>query len=170
MCVMRYQEAWDVRDPASIISEVMGRGSPRCGDVVVAMLDRGDSTEAPHQRLLDLVRVHQETDPLPDRYDASELLREHALKLAGDRPFVDGRWMPPAHLLITVQFRSGRVIPGPDEYFWLMAWRYSNHNSMALDGDVYLVTEHGWTGCRDHRAGFSPALGSGGGTHLSVVA
>ena len=27
-----------------------------------------------------------------------------------------------------------------------------------LDGDDFLVTEHGWTGCIDHRAGFEPSL------------
>ena len=60
---------------------------------------------------------------------------------------------------MTLVRRSGRVVPGRDEFFWLMAWRYSNHGSSAYDGDAYLVTEHGWTGCIDERAGFSPALG-----------
>ena len=66
--------------------------------------------------------------------------------------------MPPTHVLVTVVCRSGRVVPGPEELFWLRAWRYSNHLANAFDGDVYLVTEHGWTGCMDRRAGFTLGL------------
>jgi hypothetical protein len=50
------------------------------------------------------------------------------------------------------------VIPTERDYFWLAAWRYSNHLSNGFDGDVYLVTEHGWTGCIDTQAGFEPRL------------
>jgi hypothetical protein len=53
--------------------------------------------------------------------------------------------------------RRGRVVPTARDYFWLAAWLYSNHMSSAFHGDVYLVTEHGWTGCMDRRAGFEPS-------------
>ena len=102
-----------------------------------------------------------------DGYEASDLLRAQAEAMVGERPWVDGRWMPPRHVLVTVACRSGRVVPGPDELFWLLAWRYSNHHAAAYTGDVYLVTEHGWTGCSDKRAGFTPALRPGP-RHLAV--
>ena len=110
------------------------------------------------QALVDVVRVHR--GELPRHREASDVLKTRAEAMAGERPWVDGRWMPPRHVFVTVVCRSGRVVPGPDELFWLLAWRYSNHLAAAYNGDVYLVTGHGWTGCADKRAGFTPALHS----------
>ncbi|GAA4402849.1 hypothetical protein GCM10023168_13760 [Fodinibacter luteus] len=118
------------------------------------------------QEVVDVVRVCRGLRPR--RGDASDLLRTHAQALVGDRPWGEGRWMPPQFVLVTVVCRSGRVVPGPEELFWLSAWRYSNHLANAFDGDVYLVTEHGWTGTIDQRAGFSPALGDGA-RHLTAI-
>ena len=137
--------------------------TPTPGDVLVALLPTGDS---PDQALLDVIRVHQ--GDLPGRHEASELLRRHAQDLVGVRPWADGGWRPPRHVLVTVVCRSGRVVPGPDELFWLTAWRYANHLGDAFDGDVYLVTEHGWTGSIDRRAGFAPSLAPPS-RHLSVT-
>jgi hypothetical protein len=47
------------------------------------------------------------------------------------------------HLLITVVCRQGRVIDTITEHRWLHAWRYSNHLTRAVDGDVYVVTPYG---------------------------
>jgi hypothetical protein len=150
---MTKHEPWDVREPATIIDEALRRRRPKAGDVLVGMVESGDE---PDQALIDVVHVHR-GDP-PGRREASGLLRRHAEALAGERPWRDGRWMPPRHVLVTVLCRSGRVVPGPDELFWLMAWRYSNHLAHAFESDVYLVTEHGWTGYLDKRAGFTPTL------------
>ncbi|WP_446663703.1 hypothetical protein [Flexivirga sp. B27] len=38
------------------------------------------------------------------------------------------------------------------------AWLYSNHFRGTFDGDVYIVTPHGWAGSMDHRAGYEPHL------------
>lgn len=160
---MRTYEPWEVREPATVIGEALSRCSPRPGDVLVALVQSGDD---PGQELVDVVRAHR--GDLPRRYDASELLRARAESMAGERPWVDGRWMPPRHVFVTLVCRSGRVVPGPDELFWFLAWRYSNHLAAAFNGDVYLVTEHGWTGCADKRAGFTPAL-QARPRHLSVL-
>ena len=144
---------WDIRAPATILGELLRRSRAEPGQVLVALVTSGDDAD---EELVDVVRVHH--GDLPGRRDASDLLRTHAEAIAGERPWVGGRWMPPRHVFLTVVCRSGRVVPGPDELFWLMAWRYSNHFAAAFNGDVYLVTEHGWTGCADKRAGFSPAL------------
>ena len=156
-------DPWDVREPAGIIGDALRRCRPKAGDVLVALVTAGDDVD---QALIDVTRVHR--GALPRRRDASELLRLHAQSVAPTRSFVDGGWMPPRHVFVTVVCRSGRVVPCPDEMFWLMAWRYSNHLTAAFDGDVYLVTEHGWTGCADHRAGFTPAL-QPRPTHLAAL-
>lgn len=160
---MRTFDPWDVREPATLIEAVLATGRPDAGDVLVALLGLGDAAE---QEVLDVVRVHR--GDLPESHDASELLCEQAGRLVGDRPWTGDGWRPPQHVLVTVVCRTGRVVPGPREYFWLRAWRYANHLGDAYNGDVYLVTEHGWTGCIDRRAAFEPALGPGS-RHLSVV-
>lgn len=160
---MTSHDPWVVRDPASTITEIVRRQRPKPGDVLVAKLPRAD---APDQSPLEVVRVHRGAPP--SRADASDLLRTHAAALVGDRSWGDGGWMPPQYVLVTLVCRHGRVIPGPEELLWLSAWRHSNHLGNAFDGDVYLVTEHGWTGSIDRRAGFSPSLRPTGAS-LSAV-
>ncbi|MGL5930343.1 MAG: hypothetical protein ACRCY8_15540 [Dermatophilaceae bacterium] len=132
--------------------------------MLVARLPRAD---APEQVVLDAVRVHR--GARPTRFDASDLLRSHAEEMVGPRPWRDGGWEPPRSVLVTVVCRTGRVVPGPEETFWMLAWHYSNHVRSAFDGDVYVVTEHGWTGCHDKRAGFTPALRTVAQRHLSAL-
>jgi hypothetical protein len=161
---MRNPEPWDVADPERTLTDVLREVSPEPDDVYVAML-----RTSPGQHLVDVTRVH--TGPQPDRFDTSGLLRRHARSRAGDRPWVGRGWQPPGFLFVTVVCRQGRVIPTDQDYFWLAAWRYTNHISNAFDGDVYLVTQHGWTGCMDRRAGFEPRLIVGGSSRrrLAVV-
>jgi hypothetical protein len=72
-----------------------------------------------------------------------------------------------SHVLITVVCRPGFVVPSAQEFDWLRAWRYSNHFRGAYDGDVFIVTPHGWTGTLDERAGFEPCLP--GDIHLRLA-
>lgn len=160
---MRNAEPWDVVDPARVLTDVLRRVTAEPDAVFVAMLRTGE-----HQELVNVAQIHVGA-PL-ELHDASELLRRHARSVAGYRPWEGSGWRRPQFLFVTVVCRRGRVIPSAQDYFWLMAWRYSNHGSNAFDGDVYLVTEHGWTGCVDRRAGFAPHLGAGiPGSHLAVV-
>ncbi len=74
------------------------------------------------------------------------------------------------HVLVTVVCRNGRVIFTRREEFWFRAWRYANHFRGAFDGDIYVVTPHGWGGMIDRRGGYEPALGHPGRERLSLVA
>lgn len=160
---MRNAEPWDVVDPARVLTDVLRCVTAEPDAVFVAMLRTGE-----HQEVVNVTQIH--VGAPPELHDASELLRLHARSVAGDRPWEGSRWRTPQFLFVTVVCRRGRVIPSAQDYFWLTAWRYSNHCSNAFDGDVYLVTEHGWTGCVDRRAGFAPHLGAGTpGSHLAVV-
>lgn len=156
-------DPWDVREPVAMLEEVLARGRPTAGDVLVALLNRAD---APEQPVVDVVRVHSGAPP--GRHEGSELLRDHACRLVDPRPWTGEGWAPPEFVLVTIVCRTGRVVPGPHELMWLMAWRYSNHLGNAFDGDVYLLTDHGWTGCHDRRAGFTPSL-SAASRHLSLL-
>jgi hypothetical protein len=154
---MEHPEPWDLVDPAGTINAMLSRAAPQSGDVLVGMVPAARDRDSP-QELVDVTRVHRGKNP--DQHDASELLRGHALSIAGERPWLgQGRgWRPPEFLFVTVVCRQGWVVHTREDYFWLAAWRYSNHNSLAFDGDVYRVTEHGWTGAFDRRAGFEPCL------------
>lgn len=98
-------------------------------------------------------------DPLPRDLDDGDLARSIAEELVPERGSVTQDHGGISHVLITVVCRDGYVIPTRREFDWLRAWRYSNHFRGAFDGDVYVVTPHGWTGALDERAGFEPSLG-----------
>ena len=94
----------------------------------------------------------------PAQHDASELLRGLAEQLVPERwaSGHDGHGI--THVLVTVVSRQGRVTRTESETTWLTAWRYSNHLRGAFQGDVYVVTPHGWGGYLDDRAGYEPRL------------
>ena len=93
-----------------------------------------------------------------DQYEMSQRLCTIAESLAPERTLTLKGWSTITHVLVTVVCREGRVIPTNAEYRWLSAWRYSNHLTSAFNGDVYVVTPHGWTGAIDWRAGRDPQL------------
>jgi hypothetical protein len=161
---MTSRERWDVANPRKTLREVVDRARPVDGDVVVVTMAArtGGATQ-----ILDVTTVHTAGAPL-ERHEASELLRRYAVATvpelpparAGARADHEGRPRGLDYVVVTVVCRGGRVVPGPTEMFWALAWRYANHLANAFDGDVYTVTPHGWTGLSDERAGFTPALAS----------
>jgi len=62
------------------------------------------------------------------------------------------------HALVTVVVRPGRCVFGPNELVWSKGWRYANHLQAVFDGDLVLVTEHGWLDLMSREAGFEPAM------------
>ena len=152
----RPRQRWELEDPELVLRSIDDMCPLVSGSVVVAALTLAT------QELTAAAYVPDPAEPQPfwDPHDASSRLREVALQLvpestgAGARP---GR-SPVTHLLVTVVCREGRVIDTIAEHRWFGAWRYSNHLTSAVDGDVYVVTPHGWTGVMDHRAGHEPRL------------
>ena len=104
--------------------------------------------------------VPESAEPQPswDPFEASERLCDVAVGLMSDHASTTTGLSPATHLLVTVVCREGRVVDTMAEHRWLSAWRYSNHLTSAIQGDVYVVTPHGWTGVMDHRAGGHPRL------------
>ncbi len=122
---MRNLDPWDVQDPATTLDAILSHRRPADGDVFVALLRRTDSAD---QSVADVSRVHH--GDLPDRPGASDLLCDEASRLVGPRLRAGDLWAPPKHVLVTVVCRTGRVVPGRIELFWLAAWRYSNMTAM----------------------------------------
>jgi hypothetical protein len=53
---------------------------------------------------------------------------------------------------------------GPNEGVWLNGWRYANHCVRLYDGDLFLVTEHGWSHFPSMLAGHQPRMAADLGT------
>lgn len=68
------------------------------------------------------------------------------------------------HTVVTVVVRRGFVVWSPVESIWALAWRYSNHNTDALERDIVVVTEHGWASLWSHAAGVLPSTAEPGST------
>ena len=60
---------------------------------------------------------------------------------------------------MTVVVRPGRVVFGPAEHRVLSAWRYANHCLPVMQGDLLLVTPHGWRAFFDDSCGATPVMG-----------
>lgn len=148
------RDQWDVADPQETLDAIIARSHPADGDVIVAMLRSQDGGA---REIVDVTVVHPAGQPI-EQLTARDRLRRHAQSTAPSGLWNRGKARTVDHVFVTVVCRSGRVLPGPTELFWSLAWRYSNHLTDAFFGDIYILTPHGWTGVHDRRAGFTPAL------------
>lgn len=140
---------YDVRDPAALIEEVAERIDLVEDTAWLALVHRPSTA----QKLLD-VRQLELPALLDDDEDISEVLRDAVDSLGiGWRRHYE-------HALVTVVVRPGRCVFGPNELVWSMGWRYVNHLQAVFDGDLILVTEHGWLDMMTQEAGVEPAMRS----------
>lgn len=142
-------------DPAATLSAIDELCPLRVGRTIVAAVEL-KSQEVVGARVLhtgDRIVYH-----LQDR--GSDLVRSTVEEMLPDRTFDPAakQWSSITHTFVTVVCREGRVIDTEREWAWHHCWRYANHFRPAFDGDVFVVTPDGWTGCFDRRAGFEPRL------------
>jgi len=138
---------YDFRDPGQLIEEV-GRAVPfRAGDVYVVLV-RHPSTEQQVERieLLDL-------DAEQDGYDGIEDELRRVVCSWG----IPDEW-PITRSVMTIVSRHGRTVIGAAELAWSRAWRYTHHGRSCFDGDLVVVTEHGWLDLMTEWGGATPAL------------
>ncbi|MBB2891681.1 hypothetical protein [Flexivirga oryzae] len=145
-------ERWQLRDPKTTLLEINERCPLELGRTVVAAVRMTDQAVTAARVALE---PGQHLRPHP--YD-SDLARGIAEEIAPDRGSLGAENGGISHILVTVVCRDGYVVPARREFEWFRAWRYSNHFRGAIDGDVYVVTPHGWTGALDSRAGYEPCL------------
>lgn len=164
---MSDKQWWEIQDPETVLAQALQRSRARLGDVVVARVDV-DSQQVVGTKTLQVPDAWSAdldaTDDEERRWRASsrlsELARSTAEELAPQRQWrQDGRGGYTG-VFITIVCREGRVIDTAAEWRWINGWRYSNHFCDGFNGDVYVVTPHGWTGVMDHRAGRDPSLGA----------
>lgn len=150
---------WDLDDPAATLRQIAHMCAYRPGRSVVAAVRLGD-------QVVTAAKVVTDAGRLPNPPEDSDLARSVAQELVPERFTVTTEHGGMSHVLITVVCRDGYVLAGRQEFTWMRAWRYSNHFTGGLAGDVYIVTPHGWTGTIDRRAGREPSLGR---AHLTAV-
>jgi len=140
---------WDVRDPGRLLDEIVERHDLHAGLVVVGLVE-----DPPRQQQLLGSTVAWDGLSPPDRDECRELIRSAVNRLP-----IQADWtLPPRHAFTTVVCRSGRAIIGPAEAVWLYGWRYANHLQPVFQGDLLLVTDHGWCSFDDDSGGSTPRL------------
>lgn len=140
---------WHVTDPEQMLRAVHEICPLRVGQVIVAALAIGT------QQVTD-AQVAASGGRLEEHHDRSDRVRALAEQMVPERWATSSEGHGMTHVLITIVCREGRVVFTHHEHTWLKAWRYANHFRGAFDGDVYVVTPHGWAGVLDQRAGFEP--------------
>lgn len=148
---------WELTDPAETLRQINAICPFRAGQAIVAAVQLSDQAVT-GARVAIQERLSADDD-LDREFDLHrELAREIAQELVPDRWSVIKDRAGMSHVLVTVVCREGRVIPTLHEHEWMRAWHYANQFQGAYDGDVYVVTPHGWTGVLDRRAGYQPCL------------
>lgn len=160
MSTPRHDE--DFRDPAATLTDIIRLARPRAGDVVVAVVRRGPGGFGHAEDAMTIHRAPTDQPRLPEpRLDddvAASLVCEAAHRLLAGREDVLDDGDDLRYVLVTVVFRPGSPSPGRAELFWRHAWALADVDVVARLGDVYTVTDHGWTRLLDRRTGQRPAL------------
>lgn len=147
-------------DRARVLTEILRHGPAVAGTTLIALVDR--TTQA-------VLAVRSMPAPVPILDDESYFDEDQILQLsralcaladetAPVRTWNGNRWGEITGEFITVVCREGPARMSPIEALLFYGWRYSNHNTAALHGDVYAVTPHGWANLSPEYSGALPAL------------
>lgn len=140
---------WDLVDPSDVLRQLDARIPLIPGRVVVGVLPVAPGGA---RLVTGAVEIHP-PGPKPAEDEARQRVSSVAEELAGPR--MAGA---PTQVFVTAVCRRGMVVDTSNEWFWFHAWWYANHVADAFLGEIYVVTEHGWTGILDRRAGYQPAV------------
>jgi hypothetical protein len=138
----------DLRNTQQLMDDIAARTPLDEDAALLVLVDRPSTT----QRLLDVRRLQVPARQTTWSRELSDLLYDEmwALSIPPRDPQIRA-------VAVTVLVRRGFVGWGRAEKTWALAWRYSNHNTDALDHDIIVVTEHGWASLWSHAAGVLPA-------------
>ncbi|USQ79420.1 hypothetical protein NF556_17720 [Ornithinimicrobium faecis] len=153
---------WELQDTERTLSEIVRRGRARAGVTLIACIDN-ESQEVREVRKV-MTPTPYRGDDDEDEYWAMDSLRGEVLaiaqEIAPERTRDGGHWSPMVGTFVTVVCREGRAVSTDVEWQFLPAWRYSNHFTAAFQGDIFVVTPHGWTSTLSEASGHEPALRS----------
>jgi hypothetical protein len=142
-------ERWDIKDPEQLIHDVAEQVT-LTEDTAYVVLVRRPSTR---QEVVEIRKLD-----LPALLDDDDNISGELCDMVQSFGIPDTREC--LHAVVTVIVRPGRCVIGPNEAVWFRGWRYSNHFARTFDGDLILVTEHGWTDMMTDFAGPEPRMAS----------
>ncbi len=136
-------------DPGATLAAIDAMCAFRIDHTIVALVRLED-------QVVESARVLHRGSTTPDAVfdDGREIVHDLACDMA---PSMHREPPHVTHTFVTVVCRQGRVIDTARDWAWHWCWWYSNHNTCAYSGDIFVVTPHGWTGLFDSRAGHRPA-------------
>ena len=149
-------------DRARVLTEVLRHGPAVPGTTLIALVDRATQAVLAVRSLPTPVPILDEELYFDDeqRHQLSVALCALAEDVAPTRARTRDGWSKVTGEFITVVCREGLAAITPIEVQFFWAWRYSNHVTAALDGDVYVVTPQGWANLLPEYSGATPALPS----------
>lgn len=157
----RSRNPWNREDAGVTLSAIVRRGRARAGCTLIACVDNESQDVREVRRIATPVPYRGDDDEEENR--ATSALRDELFDIAQEigpqRTFDGARWSPMLGTLVTVVCREGRAVSTDVEWQYLPAWRYSNHFTAAFEGDIFVVTPHGWASTLSEASGHTPALG-----------
>jgi len=147
-------------DRARVLTEVLRHGPAVPGTTLIALVDRATQAVLAVRSLPTPVPILDEELYFDDeqRHQLSVALCALAEDVAPARVRTGSRWSEITGEFITVVCREGSAAITPIEVQFFWGWRYSNHLTAALHGDVYVVTPHGWANLLPEYYGATPSL------------
>ncbi len=130
------------------MDEVVQRTAITPDSVTLVVVDQ----PATHQRILAVRRLDL-TAAQDDWYELSHRLHDEMQTLP-----IPPRRQDQRTIVVTIIGRPGFNVWTSIEGTWATAWRYSNHLTDAFDGDIVVVTEHGWAALLNELGATEPRL------------
>jgi len=128
-------KTYDLRDPRELMVNIAAKHRLEEGLALLAVV----ADPSTHQTVTLVERL-----PVDCRIEHYMEVRDLLYETMQRLPVPEFAGPDTRHMVVTVLVRPGLTILGRHESQWLMAWRYCNHLKGAFDGDIVLVTEHGW--------------------------
>ncbi|MBP8920490.1 MAG: hypothetical protein KBG85_12355 [Micropruina sp.] len=156
-------------DRARVLTEILSRGPAVPGTTLVAHVDRATLAVLEVRSLPTQPAVFDKDGYFDDTsiYELSRVLCAVATDCVPERTWDGERNGPITGELITVVCRHGHATITPTETQYFFGWRFSNHLTAALHGDVFVVTPVGWANILGDWQGTSPSLAVGFGRRRS---
>lgn len=147
-------------DRTRVLNEILRLGGDVPGTTLIGYVDRATLEVGRVRRILTPCVVLDDDSCFTGEtvHAMNVVLCEIAQECAPASVWNGDRWNGVTGHLLTVVCRDGeaRTTPTESQFFW--GWRYSNHLTSAVDGEVYAVTPSGWASLYGQLSGPVPAL------------
>jgi hypothetical protein len=148
---------------AQLLDAILETSKAHVGDTVIARVDRATSAITDTQLMLTPQPSMGGDEPnrwFDDQYVSrlSAALRSIAVDMVPPRTWTGSGWSIPQDDLVTLVCRRGDAKITSTESQFHFGWRFSNHWTNAFDGEIYVVTDEGWSSLYARESGTWPIV------------